>query len=64
MLALSSAAQAQNPTLILVLIALVVMAIFWRTILQFVIAAVLIGLALLLATGLAEFLHALPALIR
>jgi hypothetical protein len=67
MLALSSAAQAQNPTLVLVLLALVLMAIFWRTVAQFMIAAVIIGFALLFATGLVELLralHALAALIR
>ena len=62
MLALASASQGQNPTLILVIIALVVMAIFWRAILQFVFAAVIIGFALLLAIGLVETLHALHAL--
>jgi hypothetical protein len=63
MLALASAAQGQNPTLILLIIAAVVVAAFWRTILTIGIAAVVIGFVFLLVTGLLEIVHSLHALI-
>jgi hypothetical protein len=63
MLALSSAPQGQNPTLILIIIAAVVVAAFWRMVLKIGIAAVIIGFVFLLVSGLLEILHALRALI-
>ena len=63
MLALSQAPQGQNPTLILILIAAVVVAAFWRMVLKIGIAAVIIGFVFLLVSGLLEILHALRALI-
>jgi hypothetical protein len=63
MLALASASQGQNPTLIFILIAAVVVAVFWRPILTIGIAAIIIGFVFLLVTGLLEILHDLHALI-
>lgn len=63
MLALSQAPQGQNPTLILIIIAALVVAAFWQTILKIGIAAVIIGFVFLLVSGLLSILHALHALI-
>jgi hypothetical protein len=63
MLALASASQGQNPTLVLILIAAVVVAVFWRTVLKIGIAAVVIGFVFLLVSSLLEILHGLHALI-
>jgi hypothetical protein len=63
MLALTSAPQGQNPTLILIIIAAVIVAVFWRMILKIGIAAVIIGFAFLLVTELLDMLHSLHALI-
>lgn len=63
MLALASASQGQNPTLILIIIAAVVVAAFWRTILKVGVAVVIIGFVFLLATGLLDMVHGLYALI-
>jgi hypothetical protein len=63
MLAVASAPQGQNPTLALILIAAVVVAAFWRTVLKIGIAAAIIGFVFLLVSSLLEILHALHALI-
>lgn len=63
MLALASAPQGQNPTLILIIIAAVVVATFWQTILKIGIAVLIIGFVFLLVTGLLDTLHSLGALI-
>ncbi|HEX9040404.1 MAG TPA: hypothetical protein VF838_05180 [Trebonia sp.] len=63
MLALASASQGQDSTLIVVVIAAVVVAVFWRTILKVGIAAVIIGFIFLLIAGLLDVLHALRGLI-
>jgi hypothetical protein len=63
MLALASAAHGQNSTLVLIVIAAVVVAAFWQTILKIGIAAVIIGLVFLWVTGLLDILHGLHALI-
>jgi hypothetical protein len=63
MLALASASPGQNPTLILIIIAAVVVAAFWRTILKIGIAAVMIGFVFLLVNGLLDIVHGLHALI-
>jgi hypothetical protein len=63
MLAVASAPQGQNPTLALILIAAVVVAVFWRTVLKIGIAAAIIGFVFLLVSSLLEILHALHALI-
>jgi hypothetical protein len=63
MLALASASQGQNPTLILIIIAAVIVAAFWRTILTIGCAAAIIGFVFLLVIGLLEILHALHTLV-
>lgn len=63
MLALASGPQGQNPTLILIIIAAMVVAVFWRTILKIGIAAMIIGFVFLLATSLLDVVHVLHALI-
>jgi Na+-transporting NADH:ubiquinone oxidoreductase subunit NqrB len=63
MLALASASQGQNSTLIVVIIAAVAVAAFWRTILKVGIAAVIIGFIFLLIAGLLEVLQGLRGLI-
>jgi len=63
MLAVASAPQGQNPTLALILIAAVIVAVFWRTVLKIGIAAAIIGFVFLLVSSLLEILHALHALI-
>ena len=63
MLALATAQPGQNPTLILIIIAAVAVAAFWRPILKVGIAAVIIGIATLLVSGLLEVAHALHGLI-
>jgi hypothetical protein len=63
MLALATAAQGRSPTLILIIIAAVAVAAFWRPILKVGIAAVLIGFAFLFVSGLLEVAHALHGLI-
>ena len=50
-------------TLILITIGAVIVAVFWRTVLKIVIAAVLIGFVFLFVSGLLEVLHSLHALI-
>jgi len=63
MLALASASQGQNSTLVVVIIAAVAVAAFWRTILKVGIAAVIIGFLFLLIAGLIDVSHNLHALI-
>ena len=63
MLALATAQQGQNSTLILIIIAAVALAACWRPILKIGIAAVIIGFAFLLVSGLLDVAHALHALI-
>lgn len=63
MLALTSAPQGLNPTLVIIIIAAVIVAVFWRPILKIAIAAVIIGFAYLSVTGLLDIVHSLRALI-
>jgi hypothetical protein len=63
MLALATASPGQNPTLILIIIAVVIVAAFWRAILKIGIAAVIIGFIFVLVTGLLDIVHSLHALI-
>jgi hypothetical protein len=51
------------PTLILIIIAAVVVAAFWQTILKIGIVAVIIGFVFLYVTGLLDIVHGLHALI-
>jgi hypothetical protein len=64
MLALAPASQGLNSTLILIVIAAVIVAAFWRFILKIGIAAIIIGFLFLLVTSLLDILHGLNALIR
>jgi hypothetical protein len=57
-----TAPQGENP-LVLIIIAAVVVAAFWRTIVKIGIAAVIIGFVFLLVSGMLEILYALHALI-
>lgn len=50
-------------TLVLIIIAAVIAAFFWRPILKIAIAALVIGFAFLFVTGLLEIVHGLHALI-
>ena len=63
MLALASAPQGLNSTLILIIIAAVVAAAFWRTILKIVIAASVIGFVFMFVTELLDIVHSLHALV-
>ena len=63
MLALASTQQGQNPTLVLFLIVVVVVAVCWRAILAIGIAAITVGFVLLLVTISVDILHGLHALI-
>lgn len=64
MLALAaSASHGPNPTLIVILIAAVVVAAFWQTILKIFIAALIIGFLFLFITGTLDVVHLLRALI-
>jgi hypothetical protein len=62
-LALTSASQGQSPTLVLIIIVAVIVAIFWRTLLKIGIAALIIGFVFLLVTGLLDIAHSLHTLI-
>jgi hypothetical protein len=63
MLALASAPQGQNSVIIVIVIAAVVVAVFWKTIVKIGIAALIIGFVFLFATGLLEVVHGLRSLI-
>jgi hypothetical protein len=63
MLALASAPQGLNSTLVIIIIAAVIVAAFWRTILKIAIAAVIIGFVLLFVTSLLDIVQGLHALI-
>lgn len=64
MLALASTPQGQNPTLVIIIIAAVVVAAFWRAILTIGIAAMIISFVFLLVTSLLDVVHGLHALIQ
>jgi hypothetical protein len=49
--------------LILIVIAAVIVALFWKTLFKIAIAALVIGFVFLLITGLLDTLHGLHALI-
>jgi len=63
MLALATAAHGQDPTQILIVLAAVGAAIFWRSLLKIGLALVIIGFFLLLITGAAAVVHGLHPLI-
>jgi hypothetical protein len=57
MLALAAAAHGQDPTQILIIIAAIAAAIFWRALLKIVLALVVILSVVLLSRGVSVFLH-------
>jgi hypothetical protein len=59
MLALATAAHGQDPNHILIVLAAVGAAIFWRSLLKIGLALVIIGFFLLLITGAAGVIHGL-----
>ena len=63
MLALATVVQGLNPALVLIIIAAVVTALFWRLIVKIGIAAMIIGFVFLLVSGLLDILHGLRALL-
>jgi hypothetical protein len=63
MLALASASHGLNPTLILLVIAALVVAAFWQTILKIAIAGLIVGFLYLFITGTVDVVHLLHALI-
>jgi hypothetical protein len=63
MLALASAQQGQNPTLVLFIIVVVAVAVFWRAIIAIGIAAIVVGFVFLLVTIWIDTIHGLHALI-
>jgi hypothetical protein len=63
MLALATAAHGQDSTQILIILAAVAAAIFWRSLLKIGLAIVMIGFFLLLITSAAALIHGLHLLI-
>jgi hypothetical protein len=63
MLALATAAHGQDSTQILIILAAVAAAIFWRSLLKIGLAIVIIGFFLLLITTVAALIHGLHLLI-
>ena len=63
MLALASASQGLNPTLVVLIIAAVVVAAFWRAIVKVGIAAIIVGFLFLVVSGALDVLHAVRAFI-
>lgn len=49
--------------MLILIIAAVIVAVFWKTLFKVAIAALIIGFAFLLVTGLLEVVHGLHALI-
>jgi hypothetical protein len=62
MLALAIGPPGPNQTLVLIIVAAVILAIFWRIILKAGIAILIIGFAFLLVTGVLDLAHRLHAL--
>ncbi len=62
MLALSSGSPSLSPTLIFIIIAAVILAVFWRAVLRIGIAAIVIGFMFLLVSGVLDILHTLRGL--
>jgi hypothetical protein len=63
MLALATAAHGQDSTQILIILAAVAAAIFWRSLLKIGLAVVMIGFFLLLITSAAALIHGLHLLV-
>jgi hypothetical protein len=52
-----------NSTLVIIMIASVIVAVFWRPILKIAVATLIIGFAFLTVTGLTDLIHGLRTLI-
>jgi hypothetical protein len=63
MLALATAVHGQGPSSILILLAAVVAAIFWRVLIKVGIALIVILFAVLMITGASAFLHELRLIV-
>jgi len=63
MLALAAAPHGQDPTQILIIIAAIAAAIFWRALLKIVLALVVILSVVLLSRGVSVFLHDLRLIV-
>lgn len=61
--ALSQTAPGASPTLILIIIAAVILIVFWQAILKFGIAVLIIGFVFLLVSGVLDVAHVLHALV-
>lgn len=59
----AQAAAGLSPTLVILIIATVVVAFFWRVLIKIGLAAICVGFAFLMVTGLLEFFHGLRSLI-
>jgi hypothetical protein len=57
MLALAAAAHGQDPAQILIILAAVAAAIFWRALLKLALALIVILFVVLLSRGVSVFLH-------
>jgi len=57
MLALAAAAHGQDPTQILIILAAIAAAIFWRALLKIALALIVILSVVLLSRGVSVFLH-------
>ena len=62
MLALSPGSASLSPTFIFIIIAAVIVAVFWQIVLRIGIAALVIGFVFVLVSGLLDILHALRGL--
>jgi len=63
MLALPPGSASLSPTFIVIIIAAVILAVFWQTLLNIGIAALVIGFLFVLVSGVLDILHALRGLI-
>lgn len=63
MLALASASQGLNPTLVLLIITAVTVAVFWRFLIKVGIAVLIIGFIFVFVSAVLDILHGVHALI-
>ena len=61
-LASGSGSPSLSPTLIVIIIAAVILAVFWQAVLRIGIAALVIGFMFLLVSGVLDILHTLRGL--
>jgi hypothetical protein len=63
MLALASASQGLSPTLVIIVIATVIVAVFWRFLIKAGIAVLIIGFLFIFITAILDILHGLHSLL-